>query len=287
MQKRLTWLFVTALPILEACAGDLDLSGESGAHLESASSAWGVAYVPPAGYRAVEQEPFTFYSSPSDGALIIVGRGVLSTEADALNALAGFAAQEKLQGGTPIAGPAIETQGQQRYLTATYSAFGADGTSLRLRYVTVFSAFGTSAGLLGVAKADKYEAMEAKVNAMAKSVTISEPALSPNAGQLVGTWSIIKSTSLSSGSGSSSTTTLVFSAGGEFSYDSESSISIFTSSGSGLSTFGGGHASQSSARGRYSVIGRTLVLATDQGKAVLPFQLGGNQLIVAGKTFMR
>jgi hypothetical protein len=247
-------------------------------------SAWGFAYEAPAGWKAQERDPYTLLGSTTESGAIVLGRATFTTDTEAMNALGSVASALALRGGAPIDEPADTTIGGLRAMTATYSAYDSGGSPVRVRYITLFSDYGTSLGIVALTTPPSFDALQRTTDALAATVKASAPKVNAAAiASLTGKWRYLTNAG-SSGASHSTDTVLSFDAT-SFAYSSTSEV--FVSTDDAYAYGSAMDAKQTSEHGTYTVIGAEIVAKGKQGTYVLPFTIDSKGLTVGGRTYLR
>jgi hypothetical protein len=270
-------------------------SGDDGSNALASSSpltaAWGFSYSTPAGWKSQDYGVYTFLGSPSDNtAGIVMGRGNFMTSQEALSALQSIAKEAKFVGGSITEAPQDTTIGGNRAVTISFSALLQNGAQVMIRYITIFSEYETSLGVLAVTTPAQFESLVPKVNELLQSVKVSAPQVNQAAqAALAGTWTYISVTTGTFGSGGNAEGSYTFDAAGNYQYrwNSFYNVNAPTADGS-IGTAGsvsGG--SNSSSQGTYKVIGNCLAFSGTGGRFIYPVTVVGDGSIKIGNVAYR
>lgn len=294
---------------LHACLGSpRGLGGPGGAEVpasmqpapnaptqEQRAMAWNLHYTAPDGWRTQDLGSVTVHGSPDTSRAVFVGRAMFRTFDEALVTVAGLSRSLGLTATGVVAPPAESTVAGLRAVSAAYAGYNAAGMPAQSRLVVLFTPHGTSLTFLGLSAPDAAPEVAAVVNQMATSARAGAPAIDEGAVRaLAGRWvytdgSYRRGPTATSNRGVEAT--LVLDGAGGFQFTSNSWVSVDVrrvSAGETPVDLGSAESSRGlSDAGRYTVVGREVVLAGSQGQLVLPYALQGAALTLGATTYGR
>jgi hypothetical protein len=137
--------------------------------------AWGLDFALPAGWKAGERDGLVLLGSDTEAGLIVV-RFMPKTDRQML--AAGYREGLQESGVSLMPTKAIE-EFAGGGLAGELGGMGQDGSRLRARVIGVTTPFGDAAVFLGVTTAEKYAGLEPRVDALAASVSFTQPKIPP------------------------------------------------------------------------------------------------------------
>ena len=250
---------------------------------------WNIECRLPQGWRVGQtQGRLQVLSSNTEAGAIFLGPGMYRNAEEAIADLSQFYQLLNLQG-QPIEPPKSTTIAGLQAIVATYVSMDQMGRTVQGRFISLLTPYGTGLNILGMTTPEQMPVLRGTLERLAASVTAKPPSINRQAIQaLAGSW-ILYAGGYSGGSSSTGTTshsheeTVVFDGQGGYRWQSSTSLSVTTPGYTGDAA----RATSDADQGTYTVIGNTLVMKGTKGQFIFDFQIEGNRLIAAGKTYLR
>lgn len=256
------------------------------ASAQSSFPGWNVRYDVPAGWRIAQAVGRVHtLASNTDAGVMFIAPGPYGSPAEAVEDLSKFYQSLGLTA-MPVEQPTTSTIGGLPATLITYSSQDQYGRVVQARFITLMTPHGTGVNLLAMTTPQQFDALRATLERMAATVRVAAPVVDQQAmAALAGKWVYYSgpsnSTIIRGGSSYSHEETVVFDGRGAFQYQTESSVNVTVPSG------GAGSATAGGDQGTYAVIGSTIIMTSQKGRAAFDYVLQGHQLMAAGKTYLR
>jgi len=256
---------------------------------QGAFAGWNITYTVPPGWQVAQTLGRTqILSSQTEAGVIFLGAGAYRNAQEAIADLS-LAYQTMNLKAMPIEQPQQTTVAGLQAVVATYVSQDQYGRTVQGRFISVFTPHGTGLNMLAMTTPEQMPKLKSTLERMAATVQASPPAVNNQAvAALAGNW-IFYSGSTGGGNrvtGGTSNTyeeSLVLDGRGNFRWQSSASVSADASGYSGSA----GQATNNADQGTYTVIGTSLIFRGTKGQLIVDFELQGNRLVVAGKTYGR
>ncbi len=226
--------------------------------------AWGLSFVVPGGWRAVEKDGSQLVVSDTEAGLILLQFLPRSSRQELL---AGY--REGLHDPGFVARPVAEASEFDApggaALAGLMEGRAQDGSTIRVRSIGVLSRFGGAVVVLGLTTPQQFQNLQARVESIARSLAFQAP---PKAAPIAGQYQYVYVAKTGSYSREAS---LTLCASGRFSKSGEMS----GSGSAGSAYVGGGNAGNWSAVGDGSA-GTLTLNFNDGGSASLPYRVSTN-----------
>ena len=240
---------------------------------------WGLSFATPPGWKVGERSGNLMLGSDTEAGLMVV-RFVRKTSLEAL----GEGYREGLQEEGLQLMPASQLEnfqaGTARGLAGEMAGNSSDGYRIRARVIAVLSPYGDAPVVLGLTTEEKYPQLKPRVEALARSMTFSEPQTPRVNAAVAGQYLYFYSSSI--GGSYSRQELLNLCSDGTFNRGGE-----IYSSGSG-----GTAAGQSGSGGQWSAEGNdsqgTLILTFNNGETQqVAYRKSGGDIVLNGKKYAR
>ena len=250
---------------------------------------WNIEYKLPQGWQVGQTlGRLQVLGSNTEAGAIFLAPGMYRSHEEAIADLSQFYQSMNLQG-VPVEPPKNTTIAGLRAIVATYASRDQMGRTVQGRFISLLTPHGTGLNMLGMTTPEQMPRLGGTLERLAGSVTAKPPSVNRQAIQaLAGTW-MLYAGGYTGGSSSTGTTshsheeTVVFDGQGSYRWQSSTSLSVTTPGYTGDAA----RATSDADQGTYTVIGNTLVMKGTKGQFIFDFQIEGNRLIAAGKTYLR
>ncbi len=240
---------------------------------------WGLSFAPPPGWKVGERSGNLILGSDTEAGMMVV-RFVRKTSLESLRE--GYREGLEEQGLQLMPAAQLESfsAGSAGGLAGEMTGNSSDGYRIRARVIAVLSPYGNAPVVLGLTTEEKYPQLKPRVEALARSMTFTEPQAAPVNEAVAGQYLYFYSSSV--GGSYSRQELLNLCSDGNFNRGGE-----IYSSGSG-----GTAAGQSGSGGQWSAEGDdsqgTLILTFNNGETrQVAYQKSGVDIVLDGKKYAR
>jgi FlaG/FlaF family flagellin (archaellin) len=247
-------------------------------HIEAANAFWGFSYETPAQWRGTERGLYTVLESETRAGEIVVGRWAFTTPEEASSAVTAQWRDGGIRNTRIVEAPAQKTVAGLRAVEAVYAFADDANVEQRIRFVTLFTEWGTSLAIWGRAPAAQFDDVKTTVDALAATTKAAPPV--PNKilmKELAGRWRHEASEAASS--------TYTFYENGTFSAAHETSAK--PSDTYGHATTAGTDALGPLDEGTFTIIGSSLVLSGKAKKEIWTITRSGSGFSIGGWEYKR